>query len=454
MGEGQQKRTSHTGRRLSQQELTGFIENASVGILWLMPDGRISWANRSMHELLGYTGDGLAGRRLAELLNDPGASREAESRLRSGETVRNLEVGLATVDGAVRYVLLSSSGLFKDGQLQYSCCMALDITERKRALEAVHEGEELYRHLAESMPQIVWTAGPDGRVDYCNRRWYEYTGLSEDQSLTRHRLDSVIHPDDKQAREEAWKRSIASGEPLEVEYRLKRVSDGQYRWHLGRAVPKKDADGRVTRWFGTSTDIDDQKVALRENKRLLEQVRAAAERQRSLLSEVLASVTGGRLCLCDRASELPEPLPMLGDDIELSAASLRSLRRLVEAIAEEREFPAERWEDLITAAGEAAMNAVNHAGGGIARVCTNGERLQVWIEDHGRGIEVNSLHRVTLQQGYTTADSFGHGFWLMLKTVDRFWLLTGPSGTTVVLEQDRAAPVPSWLRAYKPLAAE
>jgi anti-sigma regulatory factor (Ser/Thr protein kinase) len=111
-------------------------------------------------------------------------------------------------------------------------------------------------------------------------------------------------------------------------------------------------------------------------------------------------------------------------------------------------FPAERWQDLMTAVSEAGMNAVVHAGGGVARVCDGSHgTVQVWIEDRGTGITVHTLHRATLERGFTTAGTLGHGFWLMLKTADRIWFLTGEAGTTVVIEMDRAQPEPQWLLA-------
>ncbi len=95
------------------------------------------------------------------------------------------------------------------------------------------------------------------------------------------------------------------------------------------------------------------------------------------------------------------------------------------------------------------MNAVVHAGGGEARVCAGGEgTVQVWIQDQGKGITMDHLHRATLERGFTTAGTMGHGFWMMLKTADRIFLLTGPSGTSVVLEQEREAPEPAWLREF------
>ncbi len=116
---------------------------------------------------------------------------------------------------------------------------------------------ELFRLLADAMPVLVWTAGPDGEPDYLNRRWAEYTGRELEGPLGG-ALGELVHPDDIAQCTEAWNRDIRAGEPWEAQYRLRRA-DGTYRWHLGRAVPLRDERGRLIGWIGTSTDIDDQK---------------------------------------------------------------------------------------------------------------------------------------------------------------------------------------------------
>jgi PAS domain S-box-containing protein len=136
--------------------------------------------------------------------------------------------------------------------------------------------EERYRFLAEQVPQIVWTADPDGYVDYHNQRWYEYTGMSFEETKSGS-WQPAVHPDDQHTSLERWKHSIETGEDYQVELRLRRASDGDYRWHLTRAVPLRGEDGTIIKWFGTSTDIDDQ-------KRSEESLRFLAE-----ASEVLAS---------------------------------------------------------------------------------------------------------------------------------------------------------------------
>jgi PAS domain S-box-containing protein len=142
--------------------------------------------------------------------------------------------------------------------------------ESARAERANAEANErYYRFLAEAIPQIIWTARPDGSLDYYNQRWYEYTGMTLEESEGEG-WQRVLHPDDMQPSVEHWRRCVETGEVYEIEYRFRRASDGQYRWHLGRALPLRDADGRIVKWFGTCTDIDDRKHAEEQQRFLAE----------------------------------------------------------------------------------------------------------------------------------------------------------------------------------------
>ena len=117
-----------------------------------------------------------------------------------------------------------------------------------------------YRYLADAMPQIVWTARPDGYVDYYNQRWFDYTGLTKEQTEG-WGWQHVVHQDDVERCLRRWARAVVTGEIYEIEYRFRRASDASYRWHLGRAVPMRDHAGEIVKWFGTCTDIDDHKRA-------------------------------------------------------------------------------------------------------------------------------------------------------------------------------------------------
>ena len=129
-------------------------------------------------------------------------------------------------------------------------------------LFSLEESNEAFRILADTMPQMVWSTRPDGYHDYYNARWYEFTGVP-DGSTDGEGWNGMFHPDDQDRAWTVWRNSLKTGEPYEVEYRLRHHS-GAYRWTLGRALPMRDAEGRIVRWFGTCTDIHDAKMASEE----------------------------------------------------------------------------------------------------------------------------------------------------------------------------------------------
>lgn len=123
--------------------------------------------------------------------------------------------------------------------------------------EAATYPEMSFRQMADLMPQIVWTVAQNGKVDYFNSRWWEFTGLTRgDMNWL-----SVLHPEDLFRCQQIWERAEMEGHPYEIEYRFREGKTGTYRWFLSRALPIRDKDGKVVRWFGTCTDIDDQKKA-------------------------------------------------------------------------------------------------------------------------------------------------------------------------------------------------
>jgi PAS domain S-box-containing protein len=137
--------------------------------------------------------------------------------------------------------------------------MHTDVTERRLAAEALRVTMEEFRTLAESMPQIVWMTRPDGWVIYFNQNWVGYTGLSIEESLG-DGWAAALHPEDAGPTMETWRKALATRTNYVMEYRLRRA-DGQYRWWLARGVPQSDARGPILKWFGTSTDIHDLKMA-------------------------------------------------------------------------------------------------------------------------------------------------------------------------------------------------
>lgn len=147
------------------------------------------------------------------------------------------------------------------------------------------------------MPQMVWSTRPDGYHDYYNARWYEFTGMPAG-STDGEGWNGMFHPDDQDLAWSRWRKSLETGEPYEIEYRLRHHS-GDYRWTLGRALPVRDPEGRIIRWIGTCTDIHDAKRAAEENELL--------SRELSHRIKNIFAVVSGLIGISSRADPVVRP---------------------------------------------------------------------------------------------------------------------------------------------------
>jgi PAS domain S-box-containing protein len=164
--------------------------------------------------------------------------------------------------------------------------------------------------LADTMPQMVWSTLPDGFHDYYNARWYEFTGM-QPGSTDGMGWNGMFHPDDQERAWEKWRHSLTTGEPYEVEYRL-RDAAGDYRWVLGRALPMRDEAGRITRWFGTCTDIHDHKLALEQRELISHELSHRIKNIFSVISGLIALSAKMRPELKPAADELRGRVVALG----------------------------------------------------------------------------------------------------------------------------------------------
>jgi PAS domain S-box-containing protein len=163
--------------------------------------------------------------------------------------------------------------------------IADDITARKRGEAQLSASEERFRTLTEALPQLVWTCQPDGNCDYLSHRWLEYTGTTVAENLNFGWLD-VVHPDDVSQTQTGWALATQAAATYEAEFRLRRA-DGQYRWHLTRAIPLRDEQGQVVKWVGTNTDIEELKRAEVERQRLAAVVESSDD---AIYTKTLAGV--------------------------------------------------------------------------------------------------------------------------------------------------------------------
>jgi PAS domain S-box-containing protein len=196
-------------------------------------------------------------------------------------------------DGGIRWVSVWSRTSFEgEGDARRplrTIGIVAEITERKRAEEALRRSEDRIRSIIDAIPVMAWTLQPDGVVDFLNQRWTDYFGLSLEQYVE----DPMrpIHPEDILRAVEKWRVQMAAGEGHEDEMRLRR-RDGEYRWFLVRTEPQRDEQGKIVKWFGVSTDIDDRK-----------QAEQAVKESQQLLHMVLATLPVG-VAVTDRAGDI------------------------------------------------------------------------------------------------------------------------------------------------------
>ncbi len=243
----------------SEEWLRAIFDASRDGIL-VEDNGCIVYVNNAYTQMLGYSApEELVGTSMSAILSPDDGERMmkyGEARLR-GETPPSVyEFNAKRKDGLLLRVEGAVSTSVIAGKT-YITTAIRDITERKRIYEALGESEQRYRFLGEGIPHQVWTAQPDGNLDYVNERTLEYFGRTNEQMLGEG-WQNVIHPDDLPICIERWMKSLQTGDPYEIEFRLKNA-DGTYLWHLGRATAGRGSDGKIIKWFGTNTDIDDKK---------------------------------------------------------------------------------------------------------------------------------------------------------------------------------------------------
>lgn len=268
------QRETEEALRQSEERFRAIFNQAAVGIAIAGLDGRFEQVNQRFADILGYSQQELYQITFRDLTysDDMPATEAYMRRLMAGEIKEYvIEKRYHRKDGSLVWSLTTVT-ILRDAQgLPYRFIGVIkDITKRKRAEEVLRRSEEELRALANSIPQLAWMAEPDGHIFWYNQRWYDYTGTTLNE-MAGWGWEKVHHTDHLQRVLRSWKAALSSGQPWEDTFQL-RGADGQYRWFLSRAFPFRDADGKITRWFGTNTDVEDGKRiqdVLKEESRVL-----------------------------------------------------------------------------------------------------------------------------------------------------------------------------------------
>ncbi|MDB6136163.1 MAG: signal transduction histidine kinase with CheB and CheR [Verrucomicrobiales bacterium] len=255
------------------------VANIVPELLWSSgPDGEMVWCNDRWTEYTGQPPGGAGGQGWVEAIHPDDLEKFTARYLEAVQEARKLQhvQRIRRADGEYRWHLMRAEPLTrKDGSLIKMYGAGTDIHDLRMATERLRESENRLRTLADAVPQIIWTNSAEGKADYFNQRWYEYSGCSFAESAGLG-WQLIVHPDDTPHSVALWEKALLEGRIFDCEYRL-RNQQGNYRWFIARNVPMKNSEGRVTGWFGTATDIHDLKNAASALLQSEEQFRRAIE---------------------------------------------------------------------------------------------------------------------------------------------------------------------------------
>ncbi len=255
-----QLRANKEELRLINERFETALETSPVVLFTQGLDLRYTWIH---NPALGHLAEQVVGKTDYDLFERAEDAQRLESMkqavLDSGKERR--EEASVMHEGKMRWYDLSVKPKFVAGKIDGVLCAAVDITEQREVQEALKRSEEEFRQIANALPQLIWVAGQDGKTNWCNDRWSQFAGKSL-QECSEQRWDGLVHPEDCATAYEKWLRCLQQGTTFRAEHRCRR-RDGIWRWFLVQAEPLCNEDGKVTRWLGACTDVDDQKTAER-----------------------------------------------------------------------------------------------------------------------------------------------------------------------------------------------
>jgi PAS domain S-box-containing protein len=256
--------------------LDQLFEQAPQAVALTNSDNLVLRVNGEFKQIFGYSAQETIGRRLNNLIV-PEESRGEFQKHAGLEVAPGHRVDAEGIrqrkDGSRLHTSIIQVPVALPGGQTLIYALLSDITERKRAEDALRRSEDHLRLVIDTVPALIHTGRPDGYLDFFNRRWLDYVDLPLEE-MSGWKWTAVIHPEDVSAMAEKWRVSLATGEPFEQEARLRRA-DGIYRWMIHRKVPLRDDRGNIVQWYGSSIDIEDRRRAeddLRRQKEILQKI--------------------------------------------------------------------------------------------------------------------------------------------------------------------------------------
>jgi PAS domain S-box-containing protein len=268
----------------NEKRYRDLFNNHHTPMLLIDPEncGAIVSANRAACQFYGWELEALTQKSITEInVLPPDRVRKEMAAVENADGSMVFHFRHRLANGQIRDVQVYS-GKIQWEDKGYLFSIIIDVTERQKIEKALQESESRFRLIADTMPSLVWTAEPDGKVDYVNRQYQDYTGKQAHSGDGWYGVP--IHPDDRKTTMEKWRDALRIGQPFQIEHRIKRY-DGEYRWFLTRGVPVWKGDW-ITKWYGSATDINDVKQyqeGLKQNNQVLRRLSEELKRSNQAL---------------------------------------------------------------------------------------------------------------------------------------------------------------------------
>lgn len=267
----------------SERQFRMLSDHSPVAIT-VHAEGKILYLNQTGARMIGAKNiDEVVGQPIDRFVHPDfmaAVAKRVKLILDTGQPTPLFEEQFIRFDGSIIDVEVISLPITYNGQRAIQVVIR-DITEQKKAEKALKESEARLRFMAEAMPQKMFATDANGKVDYVNPQWLEYSGMTT-KKFIKNGWQEITHPDDLPIARKVWSLALENGEPFSCEVRYRR-KDGVYRWHLNQAQAMYDQDGKVMRWFGSNTDIDDTRAALKREHNLEKRALRLTEQRAQLI---------------------------------------------------------------------------------------------------------------------------------------------------------------------------
>lgn len=306
----------------SREQYFKTLADESPFMIWRSVGASCIYVNNAWMQATGLTFAESLGSGHLQAFHPDDIPAQRQAFAEALQTQNSYETKFRIIDknGAVRWIFMKAvPHVLNETAVEYIGSM-IDITDQEIAAQRIQESEQQFRQLADSIIQMIWITDAQGMHEYYNQRWYDFTGATRDESEGEG-WNNVFHPDDQDRAWRTWRHSLQTGEPYEIEYRLRKYT-GEYIWVLGRAAPFYDADGQITKWFGTCTDINEQKLS---QQRKDDFINIASHELKTPLTSLTANIQFMEKMMLNR----PETDPVLNKLVSASFNNVKKLNNLI-----------------------------------------------------------------------------------------------------------------------------